>query len=83
MICFAFDFMGDMAFGGGFELMRDGDMHIPWATRLLLKIPFATEAVVKFRNFTIQCAKQRQEKGSSAKDLFNHLIGEGKDDDSK
>ncbi|KAL5476669.1 hypothetical protein ACEPAI_2855 [Sanghuangporus weigelae] len=101
MIYFAFDFMGDMAFGGGFELMRDGDvnglwkmmvdridviawqMHIPWATRLLLKIPFATEAVVKFRNFTIKCAKQRQEKGSSAKDLFYHLIGEGKDDDSK
>ncbi|EJD05634.1 high nitrogen upregulated cytochrome P450 monooxygenase 2 [Fomitiporia mediterranea MF3/22] len=95
MTYFAFDFMGDMAFGGGFELMRNGDvnglwkmmvdridaigwqMHIPWATRLLLKVPFATEAVVKFRNFTIQCAAQRKMKGSHVKDLFYHLINEG------
>ncbi|KAH8115860.1 high nitrogen upregulated cytochrome P450 monooxygenase 2 [Phellopilus nigrolimitatus] len=101
LIYFAFDFMGDMAFGGGFELMRDGDvngvwkmlvdridviawqMHIPWATRMLLKIPFATEAVVKFRNFTIQCAAQRKEKGSFSKDLFYHLINEGNEDTSK
>ncbi|KAF8153962.1 cytochrome P450 [Crassisporium funariophilum] len=25
--CFAFDFIGDMAFGGGFELMREGDKY--------------------------------------------------------
>ncbi|KAI5119310.1 hypothetical protein M0805_004554 [Coniferiporia weirii] len=97
MTQFAFDFMGDMAFGGGFELMRDGDvnglwkmmvdridviawqMHIPWATRILLKMPFATEAVVRFRNFTIQCAAQRKQKGSHVKDLFYHLINEGND----
>ncbi|KAJ7097746.1 cytochrome P450 [Mycena belliarum] len=27
---FAFDFMGDLAFGGGFELMRDGDSEGLW-----------------------------------------------------
>ncbi|KAJ7755797.1 cytochrome P450 [Mycena metata] len=27
---FAFDIMGDIAFGGGFELMRDGDTHGLW-----------------------------------------------------
>ncbi|KAH8118801.1 high nitrogen upregulated cytochrome P450 monooxygenase 2 [Phellopilus nigrolimitatus] len=27
---FAFDFMGDMAFGGGFELMREGDVNGIW-----------------------------------------------------
>ncbi|KAF8989690.1 high nitrogen upregulated cytochrome P450 monooxygenase 2 [Cyathus striatus] len=27
---FAYDFMGDMAFGGGFELMRDGDTEHLW-----------------------------------------------------
>ncbi|KAK7042168.1 cytochrome P450 [Favolaschia claudopus] len=27
---FAFDFMGDIAFGGGFELMRDGDKDGMW-----------------------------------------------------
>lgn len=30
MSYFAFDFMGDMAFGGGFELMRDGDKEGIW-----------------------------------------------------
>ncbi|TFK36467.1 cytochrome P450 [Crucibulum laeve] len=29
---FAFDFMGDLAFGGGFELMRDGDKEDMWNT---------------------------------------------------
>ncbi|KAJ7174134.1 cytochrome P450 [Mycena crocata] len=29
---FAFDFMGDIAFGGGFELMRDGDKDGLWHT---------------------------------------------------
>ncbi|KAF9269330.1 high nitrogen upregulated cytochrome P450 monooxygenase 2 [Marasmius fiardii PR-910] len=28
--CFSYDFMGDMAFGGGFELMRDGDVNGLW-----------------------------------------------------
>ncbi|KAJ7251442.1 high nitrogen upregulated cytochrome P450 monooxygenase 2 [Mycena rebaudengoi] len=27
---FAYDFMGDVSFGGGFELMRDGDVHGLW-----------------------------------------------------
>ncbi|KAJ7822180.1 high nitrogen upregulated cytochrome P450 monooxygenase 2 [Mycena olivaceomarginata] len=27
---FAYDFMGDMAFGGGFELMREGDVNGMW-----------------------------------------------------
>ncbi|KAJ7508590.1 high nitrogen upregulated cytochrome P450 monooxygenase 2 [Mycena galericulata] len=27
---FAYDFMGDMAFGGGFELMREGDVNGIW-----------------------------------------------------
>ncbi|KAJ6588130.1 cytochrome P450 [Mycena capillaripes] len=27
---FSFDFMGDIAFGGGFELMRDGDKNSLW-----------------------------------------------------
>ncbi|KAJ7706874.1 cytochrome P450 [Mycena rosella] len=29
---FSFDFMGDLAFGGGFELMREGDRHGLWHT---------------------------------------------------
>ncbi|TFK36463.1 high nitrogen upregulated cytochrome P450 monooxygenase 2 [Crucibulum laeve] len=29
---FSFDFMGDIAFGGGFELMRDGDKDNIWHT---------------------------------------------------
>lgn len=49
-------------------------MHIPWATRLLLKLPFATEAVVKFRNFAIDCAMKRKARGSHVKDLFYHLV---------
>ncbi|KLO09308.1 high nitrogen upregulated cytochrome P450 monooxygenase 2 [Schizopora paradoxa] len=91
---FAFDFMGDMAFGGGFELMRDGDkdglwhllearvrnlaplIHIPWATRLLLKIPSITGSVKKFRDFTVTCARRRKESGSSTKDLYYHLTNE-------
>ncbi|TFK27312.1 high nitrogen upregulated cytochrome P450 monooxygenase 2 [Coprinopsis marcescibilis] len=28
--CFAFDFMGDLAFGGSFNLMRDGDIDGIW-----------------------------------------------------
>ncbi|KAJ7579881.1 cytochrome P450 [Mycena floridula] len=31
MSFFAYDFMGDMAFGGGFELMRDGDKGGLWS----------------------------------------------------
>ncbi|KAL5514428.1 hypothetical protein ACEPAG_2516 [Sanghuangporus baumii] len=91
MSFFAFDFMGDMAFGGSFELMRDGDtrglwrmmdervqsmawqMHIPWATRMFLKLPSKVEA---FRRFTIECALQRMKNGSSVKDLFYHLHNE-------
>ncbi|KLO09304.1 high nitrogen upregulated cytochrome P450 monooxygenase 2 [Schizopora paradoxa] len=91
---FAFDFMGDMAFGGGFELMRDGDkdgiwallearvknlaflIHIPWATRLLLKFPSITGSVSKFRNFTVERARIRKEKGSAVKDLYYHLTNE-------
>ncbi|KLO15623.1 high nitrogen upregulated cytochrome P450 monooxygenase 2 [Schizopora paradoxa] len=91
---FSFDFMGDMAFGGGFELMNDADkegiwkrmearvknlaplMHIPWATRLLLKFPSITGSVSKFREFTIACARRRKEMGSSTKDLYYHLTNE-------
>ncbi|PAV19171.1 cytochrome P450 [Pyrrhoderma noxium] len=98
---FAFDFMGDMAFGGAFEFMSDGDkegiiglmmeridssawqQHIPWATRLLLRLPFVTNKIIKFRRFTIQCAKQRHTRGSQYKDLFYYLSNEGSDDPSK
>lgn len=49
-------------------------MHIPWATRLMLKVPFATEAVLKFRNFSIDCATKRKARGSYMKDLFYYLV---------
>lgn len=53
---FAFDFMGDMAFGGGFELMRDGDKDQIWRlmeTRVkrlapLMHISWATRLLLKF-----------------------------------
>lgn len=48
--------------------------HIPWATRLLLKLPFATDAIVKFRDFTITCATKRKARGANVKDLFYHLV---------
>lgn len=48
--------------------------HLPWATRILLKLPFVTEPIVKFRNFSIQCAERRRSKGSIVKDLFYHLV---------
>ncbi|KLO11363.1 high nitrogen upregulated cytochrome P450 monooxygenase 2 [Schizopora paradoxa] len=57
---FAFDFMGDMAFGGGFEFMRDGDKDQIWelmAARVkdvafLSHVPWATRLLLKFPSVT-------------------------------
>lgn len=49
-------------------------IHIPWATRLLLKIPSITGSVKKFREFTVACARRRKELGSTTKDLYYHLV---------
>ncbi|KAH8104189.1 high nitrogen upregulated cytochrome P450 monooxygenase 1 [Phellopilus nigrolimitatus] len=52
---FAFDFMGDMAFGGGFELMREGDVTGIWtmidqqmkAQAILQRLPWSAHALHK------------------------------------
>jgi hypothetical protein len=30
VLAYRYDYMGDIAFGGAFELMRDGDAHGVW-----------------------------------------------------
>ncbi|KAI5120324.1 hypothetical protein M0805_000384 [Coniferiporia weirii] len=53
---FAFDFMGDMAFGGGFDLMKDGDSSGIWTMinkqmgtlAILQHIPWSIHIVHKF-----------------------------------
>lgn len=92
--CFTFDFMGDMMFGGGFELMREGDKDglkhfmesgmkniallqtIPWVARLAWRIPKAAGRIVSLRDWSITYAKRRNERGSTVKDVFHHLINE-------
>ncbi|KAF8989678.1 high nitrogen upregulated cytochrome P450 monooxygenase 2 [Cyathus striatus] len=86
---FAYDFMGDMAFGGGFELMRDGDIehlwklmengiiqHIPWGAPLLLELSNAGKASEKLSTFAVEQSKKRIEHGSLGRDLSSHLLGE-------
>ncbi|KAF8989679.1 cytochrome P450 [Cyathus striatus] len=81
-----YDFMGDMAFGGGFELMRDGDIedlwklmengiiqHMPWAMSLLINLSNAGKASAKLRAFAIEQSRKRMERGSSGRDLSSHL----------
>lgn len=48
--------------------------QLPWATRLLLKIPAVSASIVTFRKFTYECAQQRVENGGTMKDLFYHLV---------
>ncbi|KAI5116694.1 hypothetical protein M0805_002856 [Coniferiporia weirii] len=53
MGCFSFDFMGDFVFGGGFEMMRDGDVENFWsmlvgftcAVNRIAQIPWITRLI--------------------------------------
>ncbi|KLO12993.1 high nitrogen upregulated cytochrome P450 monooxygenase 2 [Schizopora paradoxa] len=92
--CYTFDFMGDMMFGGGFELMRDGDkdglkefmgsglrnialLHtIPWAARILWKIPSVAGRATRLREWSFAYAERRKESGSKVKDVIHHLMNE-------
>ncbi|THH32433.1 hypothetical protein EUX98_g1786 [Antrodiella citrinella] len=80
---FSFDFMGDMAFGGQSELMREGDkdghlriLHaafailaesIPWLTL------YSSNGLSKLKDLTSARAKQRLLNGCSRKDIFYYL----------
>ncbi|KAJ7266574.1 cytochrome P450 [Mycena rebaudengoi] len=72
---FAFDFMGDIAFGGGFELVRDGDKDELWhqldsgvyLSALLMHIPWSVD-------FLRSMPMKRLEEGSLHDDLFYYLV---------
>ncbi|THG95736.1 hypothetical protein EW026_g5962 [Hermanssonia centrifuga] len=87
--------MGDMAFGGGFEMLRDGGdkaglwhvlerfavvaavvSHIPWASRILHKIPFISGDLQRLRKVGVDSASSRLKAGASTKDLWYHLSDE-------
>ncbi|KAJ7364523.1 cytochrome P450, partial [Mycena albidolilacea] len=61
---FSFDFMGDMVFGGGFELMRDGDK----------------DEMKALGKFALDQAKRRLQEGSVHSDLFYYLIDDKRTD---
>lgn len=44
---------------------------------MLLKLPYSTEAVTKFRNFSAECATKRKMRGSTERDLFHYLVRTG------
>ncbi|KAJ7766756.1 cytochrome P450 [Mycena metata] len=70
---FTFDFMGDMAFGGGNIAVVS---HIPWLVPTLYKIPMATRGLKELRQFGATCATNRIKTGSQVKDLWYHLMDE-------
>ncbi|KAF9241320.1 cytochrome P450 [Melanogaster broomeanus] len=65
---FSFDVMGDMAFGGGFELMRDENSLI------ILPATHIWTPIRAFGSFAFQRAKIRYHQELKRKDLFYHLI---------
>ncbi|KAJ7656361.1 high nitrogen upregulated cytochrome P450 monooxygenase 2 [Mycena polygramma] len=78
---FALDLMGDFAFGGGFELMRDGDVagvgqriratagamsgQIPWILKTLHLFPQVGRMIQEFNDFGQSLAIQRTKDGAS------------------
>ncbi|KAH8101537.1 cytochrome P450 [Cristinia sonorae] len=82
---FSFDFMGDMAFGGGFELMRDGDVHdFMRMMQAGTKDSVLTETIPWFSyhaptnlsalvDAATLRATERIMKGTTRKDLFHYL----------
>ncbi|KAF7310178.1 hypothetical protein MIND_00391400 [Mycena indigotica] len=92
LMYFTADFMGDMAFGGGFELMRNGkDVDGTFSvikmgvkvSSLMAQIPWIVPtvnllpAVQSVRQFARQSAKRRMAAGPKGdKDLWYHLMDE-------
>ncbi|KAL5498826.1 hypothetical protein ACEPAH_2181 [Sanghuangporus vaninii] len=74
---FATDFMGDMAFGGGFELMRDGgDKEGVWT---VLESGMRTAAIVHHVPWIMPLLRKLpfpRHARSLTRDLFYHLIDE-------
>ncbi|THH32436.1 hypothetical protein EUX98_g1785 [Antrodiella citrinella] len=85
---FSYDFMGDMAFGGLSELMRDGDVHgqtkVVQATKdtnlMRETIPWSTlyfpDGGIALRKAAVTMATDRIKKGNSRRDLFHYLNNE-------
>ncbi|KAK7032984.1 cytochrome P450 [Favolaschia claudopus] len=89
---FTFDFMGDMAFGGGFELMHDEEQRylIPiiqsfGATiSIFTHVPWAAKTLSLFpiasrdrlRKFGVDNARRRIKSTAQTQDLFYHLMDE-------
>ncbi|TCD68033.1 hypothetical protein EIP91_011644 [Steccherinum ochraceum] len=86
---FTYDFMEDMAFGGGTEVMRDGDTHGMVAfLRQAVEAMAIAEAVPwlsyyipstfhRFYMTSLLRAQERVQKGSANKDAFYYLNNEG------
>ncbi|KIK52994.1 hypothetical protein GYMLUDRAFT_179526, partial [Collybiopsis luxurians FD-317 M1] len=88
---FTLDFMGDMAFGGGFETLIEGAdrenikpglrfasmvSHIPWASQAIQKIPLVNRDLLTLRRFALNKATERLQSTSLKKDLWYHLRDE-------
>lgn len=49
--------------------------HIPWASRVLQRLPSVGRDIRQLRKFGIECATNRMRAGSMTKDLWYHLVG--------
>ncbi len=47
---------------------------VPWVARLAWRIPKAAGRIVSLRDWSITYAKRRNERGSTVKDVFHHLV---------
>ncbi|KAI0761271.1 high nitrogen upregulated cytochrome P450 monooxygenase 2 [Trametes elegans] len=93
---FAYDFMCDMAYGGGSELLRDGDMNDVWHTMesgwpvatILGCVPWLGPYVgmlplvssAQLLSFARQFTMKRIRHGSLQKDIFHYLSNEDQPD---
>ncbi|KAK7037638.1 hypothetical protein VNI00_010855 [Paramarasmius palmivorus] len=69
---FTFDFMGDMAFGGGSSMVKDGhDKDGLWD-----ELKNFARQLLSFREYGMTCASNRVKQGSQVKDLWYHLVDE-------
>ncbi|KAJ6588103.1 cytochrome P450 [Mycena capillaripes] len=78
---FSFDFMGDIAFGGGFELMRDGDKNGLWhKMERSLYFPALTQQIpwcLGFLPFFPRVGQEMKAFGNFAFDQAKRRIEEG------
>ncbi|KAK7450110.1 hypothetical protein VKT23_012992 [Stygiomarasmius scandens] len=94
---FTFDFMSDMAFGGGSEMLKakedaDGFWDIleghARLTDVLAQIPWISHFAYKCYNFRLaqlgaRWATERIKRGASSKDLWYHLTSEAQSETNK